>query len=235
MPAPLETGGTLYGVGVGPGDPELVTRKAWAHIQQATHLVYPVPAHLESSRARTIVAQAISPTCREIPYKLPMRKARAPAQDSYDDICHRIRLLLASGHNVSVLCEGDPSFYGSYLYIRARLTEFCSCIIPGISSVMAGAALTGFVLGVREEKFGALPATLSHDDLVQGLQHLNSVVFIKAGQHIPKLKQVLRGWQGYYAQNVSYDDEYCCDLDNAPEIAPYFSIVFARKNHDPWT
>lgn len=226
--------GTLFGVGVGPGDPELVTRKAWQHIQAATHVVYPVPAHLETSRARTTVADAIQADCVEIPYALPMRAERQPAQQAYDALCAQLFPLLQAGHTVSVLCEGDPSFYGSFLYVRARLQDYPCQIIPGISSVMAGAAVAHVPLAVREEMFGALPATLDVDVLRARLRVLDSVVFMKAGRYIPKLKEVLAGWQSVYIENISHLHQRMCALEEAPEAGPYFSVVFARKGNDPW-
>ena len=114
------TTGTLYGVGTGPGDPQLVTRRAWSLVESAQVIAYPAPDSGESF-ARSIVAEAISPDAVEIPMVVPMRTGRAPAQSIYDKGAGDIAAHLAAGRDVVLLCEGDPLFYGSFMYLLVRL------------------------------------------------------------------------------------------------------------------
>ena len=111
--------GCLIGVGTGPGDPQLVTRRAWALVENARVIAYPAPDS-GTSFARSIMAEAISEDVIEIPMIVPMRPGRAPAQSIYDDAAAAIGEHLAAGRDVVVLCEGDPLFYGSFMYLLVR-------------------------------------------------------------------------------------------------------------------
>ena len=133
------TKGMLYGVGTGPGDPQLVTRIAWSLIESAQVIAYPAPDD-GVSFARSIVADAISSDAIEIPMVVPMRSGRKPAQSIYDKGAVAIKTHLDAGRDVIVLCEGDPLFYGSFMYLLARLRDYDIEIIPGITSMTACAA-----------------------------------------------------------------------------------------------
>ena len=132
--------GKLYGIGTGPGDPELVTRKAWRLIQQADIIAYLAPDDGPGS-ARGIVAEAIGNDVCEIIMRVPMRTGRAPAQSIYDDGAKQIAMHLDAGRDVVMLCEGDPLFYGSFMYVLARLRDdYPVEIVAGVTSVTACAA-----------------------------------------------------------------------------------------------
>ena len=154
------TTGTLYGVGTGPGDPQLVTRRAWSLVESARVIAYPAPDSGESF-ARSIVAEAISPDAVEIPMVVPMRTGRAPAQSIYDQGARDIAAHLAAGRDVVLLCEGDPLFYGSFMYLLVRLRDdFPVEIVPGVSSLSACAAAQSHPLVARSDILTVLPATL---------------------------------------------------------------------------
>ena len=132
--------GKLYGIGTGPGDPELVTRKAWRLIQQADIIAYLAPDD-GLGFARGIVADAIGHDVCEIIMRVPMRTGRAPAQSIYDDGAQQIAAYLDAGRDVMMLCEGDPLFYGSFMFVLARLrADYPVEIIAGVTSVTACAA-----------------------------------------------------------------------------------------------
>ena len=114
--------GTLYGIGVGPGDPELMTLKADRLIRSADVVAYPALTGGDSL-ARSIAAGSIPETVREIVIEVPMTTAREPAQDAYDYGADMIAEELAKGFDVVCLCEGDPFFYGSFMYLFARLAD----------------------------------------------------------------------------------------------------------------
>jgi len=119
------TTGTLYGIGLGPGDPELITLKAARLIEAATTIAYPTLAGGDSF-ARAIAKDLIQPGTREIRMDVPMTTARQPAQDAYDVGAAAIAKTLETGENVACLCEGDPFFYGSFMYLNARLISAAS-------------------------------------------------------------------------------------------------------------
>jgi len=131
--------GTVYGIGLGPGDPELMTLKAARLIGEAKVIAYPTLAGGESF-ARSIAADYITEGTREIVMDVPMTVDRAPAQAAYDIGADAIRSALDAGEDVVVLCEGDPFFYGSFMYLYERLaSSYDTQVVPGVSSMMAAA------------------------------------------------------------------------------------------------
>ena len=113
--------GKLYGVGLGPGDPELMTLRTHRLISEAQVVAYPTLAGGDSF-ARSIAADVIRKDAREIVMDVPMSTAREPAQAAYDKGAAEIAAALEAGEDVVCLCEGDPFFYGSFMYLFARLT-----------------------------------------------------------------------------------------------------------------
>ena len=159
------TQGRLFGVGTGPGDPLLVTRRAWSLIEKAEVVAYPAPDS-GTSFARSIVAEAIRSDAVEIPMVVPMRPGRAPAQAIYDRGAADIALHLEAGRDVVVLCEGDPLFYGSFMYLLVRLADrFDVEIVPGVTSLSACAAAQIRPLVARSDRLTVLPGTLGDADL----------------------------------------------------------------------
>jgi precorrin-2/cobalt-factor-2 C20-methyltransferase len=142
--------GRLYGIGVGPGDPELLTLKALRLLRAAAVVAYPAPGHGDSF-ARAIVAEWLDQGQREIAIRFPMRPGPPPAE-VYDDTAQAIAAHLDSGSDVAVLCQGDPLFYGSFIGILTRLGHrYPVEIIPGVSSLTACSAAAGLPLVTRDE------------------------------------------------------------------------------------
>jgi precorrin-2/cobalt-factor-2 C20-methyltransferase len=229
--------GVLRGVGVGPGDPELVTRRAWRLIGEARVVAYPAPEGGESF-ARAVVAEAIAPGTEEIAIAIPMREARFPAQEVYDAAAQRIGALLASGQDVVVLCEGDPFFYGSFMYLFGRLAGAHRVeITPGVASMTACAAVAARPLCARGETLTVVPATLDEDALEARLRGAEAAVVMKVGRHLPKLRRVVarlgREDRAVYVGRASLPDEVVAPLTHAPETAPYFSMVLIGGS-DPY-
>ncbi|MED5352572.1 MAG: precorrin-2 C(20)-methyltransferase, partial [Pseudomonadota bacterium] len=185
------TTGTLYGVGTGPGDPQLVTRRAWSLVESAQVIAYPAPDSGESF-ARSIVAEAISPDAVEIPMVVPMRTGRAPAQSIYDKGAGDIAAHLAAGRDVVLLCEGDPLFYGSFMYLLVRLRDdFPVEIVPGVTSLSACAAAQSHPLVARSDILTVLPATLDDAALTDAIGRAEAVAIMKIGRHMPRLRALL--------------------------------------------
>ena len=207
------TTGTLYGVGTGPGDPQLVTRRAWSLVESAQVIAYPAPDSGESF-ARSIVAEAISPDAVEIPMVVPMRTGRAPAQSIYDKGAGDIAAHLAAGRDVVLLCEGDPLFYGSFMYLLVRLRDdFPVEIVPGVTSLSACAAAQSHPLVARSDILTVLPATLDDAALTDAIG---------------------RAEQARYTSHASLPHQRALALGDAPDDAPYFSMILVYKGDDPW-
>ncbi|MBJ3763628.1 precorrin-2 C(20)-methyltransferase [Maribius pontilimi] len=230
--------GVLYGVGVGPGDPGLVTRKAARLVAGASVIAYPTLAGAPSF-ARAIVADLIPEGCDEIVMDLPMRGDRAPAQAVYDDGAARIGAALAGGRDVVCLCEGDPFFYGSFMYLHARLKDrFAIEIVPGVSSVMAASARAALPLAARNERVTILPGPLSAAELEARIAGAEAVAVMKVGRHLPKIRDVIGRLglldRAVYVERATLPNERICPLAEAPEAAPYFSMILLNKGDDPW-
>ena len=230
--------GRLIGVGTGPGDPELVTRKAWQAITTAKVIAYPAPDS-GVSFARSIVADAIGEGVSEIPMVVPMRSGRAPAQTIYDDGAAAISSHLDAGSDVVVLCEGDPLFYGSFMYLLARLrTHYEVEIIPGITAMTACASAVHHPLVAREDMMSILPATMSDEALADAISAAQGVAIMKVGRHITRLKALLErlGYlaQAHYVSHASLPHQKKMPLCDATDDAPYFSMILLYKGDDPW-
>lgn len=229
--------GTLYGVGTGPGDSQLVTRRAWSLIESAAVIAYPAPDD-GVSFARSIVADAISDDAIEIPMVVPMRSGRMPAQNIYDQGAATIKTHLDAGRDVIVLCEGDPLFYGSFMYLLARLRDYEVEVIPGITSMTACAAAEAHPLVARNDILTILPAPLDDATLEAAIKKAEAVVIIKVGRHLGRIRSLFDrlGYAGTarYVSHASLPHQTCHKLSDAPENAPYFSMIILYKGDDPW-
>jgi len=230
--------GVLHGVGVGPGDPDLVTLKAARLIGGAGVVAYPTLAG-GASFARSIAAGLIAPGTEEIVIDVPMSVERAPAQAAYDDGAARIAAVLAQGRDVVCLCEGDPFFYGSFMYLHARLAgRFRVEVVPGVTSVTACAAVAAMPLAARNERVTVLPGPLPEAELRARIAGAESVVIMKVGRHLGKIRAVLHdlglAGQAVYVARATLPDQVVCPLCDAPDVAPYFSMVLLTKGADPW-
>ena len=230
--------GTLYGVGLGPGDPGLITVKSSRLISQARVIAYPSLAGGESF-ARSIAADLISPEAEEIVMDVPMTVARAPAQAAYDIGAKRIAAVLDRGEDVVCLCEGDPFFYGSFMYLYARLTaDYQVEVVPGVTSITTCAARAGMPLAARNERLTVLPGPLPTAELRTRIEGAESVAIMKVGRHLRKIRTVISELgltdKAAYIERASLPDELVCPLALAPETAPCFSMIILTKGADPW-
>ena len=230
--------GILYGVGLGPGDPGLITVKSSRLISKARVIAYPSLAGGESF-ARSIAADLISPEAKEIVMDVPMTVERAPAQAAYDIGAKNIAAALDRGEDVVCLCEGDPFFYGSFMYLYARLaTDYQVEVVPGVTSITTCAARAGMPLAARNERLTVLPGPLPVEELRTRIEGAESVAIMKVGQHLNKIRTVIAELgltdKAAYIERASLPDELVCPLADAPENAPYFSMIILTKGADPW-
>ncbi len=230
--------GIMYGVGLGPGDPDLITRRAARLIAGAGVVAYPTLMGGDSF-ARSIAADLIAPGTREIVIDLPMTTERAPAQAAYDAGASAIAAELDGGADVVVLCEGDPFFYGSFMYLHARLVgRYGVEVVPGVTSVTACAARAGLPLAARNEVVTVLPGPLSDPALRDRLRAADTLILMKVGRHLPRLRALLAAEgladRAVYVERASLPSERVLPLADAPEAAPYFSMIIVTKGADPW-
>jgi precorrin-2/cobalt-factor-2 C20-methyltransferase len=230
--------GTLYGVGLGPGAPDLVTLRAARLIANATVIAYPTLAGAPSF-ARSIAADLIRADAAEIAMDVPMTPDRSPAQTAYDKGAAQIAEALDAGRDVICLCEGDPFFYGSFMYLYARLADrYRVEVVPGVTSVTACAARAGLPLAARNERLTILPGPLPEAELRARIEGAESVVIMKVGRHFAKIRAVIETLgltaSAVYVERATLPDEVVLPLADAPDTAPYFSMILLNKGNDPW-
>ncbi|TQK27089.1 precorrin-2 C(20)-methyltransferase [Arthrobacter sp. SLBN-53] len=230
--------GTLYGVGLGPGDPELVTVKAARVIGEADVVAYHSARH-----GRSIARRIAEPYLRagqieeHLVYPVTTETTEHPGgydgamEDFYAESAERIAAHLRAGRDVALLAEGDPLFYSSYMHMHTRLTEqFRAVIVPGVTSVSAASAANGMPLVQGDEVLTILPGTLPGAELARRLADTDAAVIMKLGKSYPEVRQALsetgRLDRAFYVERASTDQERvlaAADVD--ADSVPYFSIV----------
>ncbi|GKY88854.1 precorrin-2 C(20)-methyltransferase [Sinisalibacter aestuarii] len=230
--------GKLIGVGLGPGAPDLITLRSARAIEAAKVIAYPALPGTESF-ARRIAAVHISENTHEIVMEIPMTTARGPAQAAYDQGAARIAEALDLGQDVVVLCEGDPFFYGSFMYLHARLAgRYEVEVVPGVTSVSAAAARAGQPLTARNDVLTTVPAPLDDDTIRQRIESADSFAILKVGRHLARIRALLGALgladSATYVERATLADERILPLSDAPDPAPYFSMILVTKGADPW-
>jgi precorrin-2/cobalt-factor-2 C20-methyltransferase len=226
------TKGRLYGLGLGPGDPELVTLKALRLLRATPVVAYPAPEEGESF-ARAIVAPWLDRGQREIAIRFPMRPGPAPAA-VYERAAAHLAALLGEGRDIAYLCQGDPLFYGSFAGILARLPARCPVtIVPGVSALFACAAAAGTPLAERDASLAVIPATLPEEALAARLAPAEAAAVIKLGRHFAKLRRVLEGIGrldgALYVERASLPNQRVLPLAAVdPASVPYFATALVQ-------
>lgn len=236
----------FIGVGVGPGDPELVTLKAARYIAEADVISY--IANIDGhSQAKSIVQGLLDQRLKaavdnhggyqEIPLLMPMSEDRSLANQVYDDAAIKIRAALADGKKVVFLCEGDPLFFGSFAYLLQRLEHDVECqIVPGITSVNAAASAIAKPLTVLTESFAVISGRHDQARLVSTLKSHDSVVIMKAGRSRAKILAAIaeaeRTHEASYLEYISRENQkVVLDIQQLDEHAgPYFSLFVVLKS-----
>ena len=235
-PAPGEKG-RLYGVGVGPGDPELMTIKARRVIEASDVIAYPVARHGRSV-ARRIAAIHLCARQIEVALRYPVttEETEHPGgyegalQDFYDASASALAGHLDAGRDVAVLCEGDPFFYGSYMYLHDRLaSRYATEVIPGVTSFSAAAACTGTPLARRDDVLTVLPGTLSPGVLAARLRATDAAVVLKLGRTFGGVREAAQRAgvtaRSVYVERASSPEERSAPLCEVEGHVPYMSLV----------
>lgn len=228
-----EMTGTFYGLGIGPGDPELITLKALRIIEKTPIIAYPAP-ELGESLVRAIAAPHIPCGKIEIIIRTPMVAGKFPAHYIYDRYANEIAKHLRNSKDVAVLCEGDPFLYGSFMYLFSRLSgEYHTHVVPGVSSLGACAALAGVPLVSRNETLSIIPAPLNEAELTTRIRAAQTVAVMKIGRHFKKVRRIIRrldlSQHAHYIEHASMANQRALTLDQVdPTTVPYFSMILIR-------
>ena len=230
--------GKLIGVGVGPGDPELITLKAIRALAETDVIAHFAKAG-NVSHARTIAAQHLRREIVELPLLYPLTTElpkcstgyRDALRNFYDEAAAAIAAHLDAGRVVAVICEGDPLFYGSYMHLHTRLApRFAVEIVAGVTGMSGCWSAAGTPIAQGDDIFTVLPATLPEDELVRRFSQTNAAVVMKVGRHLPKVRRALttsgRLARAVYVERGTMADAKLVPLAVKPDDdAPYFAIV----------
>ena len=230
--------GCLIGVGVGPGDPELLTLKAARILAEADVVAHFAKAG-NASNARGIAATHLKDGVEELPLLYPVTtelpkcsdRYRDAIRDFFDTAAAKIAAHLEAGRTVAVICEGDPLFYGSYMHLHARLApRFATEIVAGVTGMSGCWSAAGMPIAQGDDVFTVLPATLPEDELARRLGESDAAVVMKVGRHLPKLRRALqqsgRLPRAIYVEHGTMADAVMVPLSAKPDDeAPYFAVV----------
>jgi len=237
------TEGLLLGVGVGPGDPELLTLKAVRALASADVVAHFAKAG-NPSNARATAARYLQTRARELPLLYPVTTEHPTGDAAYRCAIERffnesaaaIAAHLEAGQVVAVLSEGDPLFFGSYMHIHVRLmNRFRTEVIPGVTSMSGCWSAAGLPIVQGDDVLTVLPGTLPETELVRRLRQNEPTVVMKLGRNLPKVRRSLiesnRLANAIYVERGTMQDERMMPLaEKSDDSAPYFAIVLVT-NH----
>ncbi len=230
--------GRLIGVGVGPGDPELITLKALRALAEADGVAHFAKAG-NASHARTIVASHLRAGAVELPLVYPMTteqpKTAACYRDAlaafYDAAAAAVARHLDGGRSVAIIAEGDPLFYGSYMHLHVRLAPKYRCeVVAGVTGMSGCWSAAGAPIAQGDDVFAVLPATLTAEELERRLADCDAAGVMKLGRHLPKVRRALektgRLDRAIYVERGTMPNAVMMRLaEKKDDDAPYFALV----------
>ena len=230
--------GRLIGVGVGPGDPELLTLKAARTLAEADVVAHFAKAG-NASNARAIIAAHLTTGVEELKLLYPVTteipKMDAAYRESirafYDDAAQTIAARLDQGRTVAVIAEGDPLFYGSYMHLHVRLSpRYETEIVAGVTGMSGCWSAIGTPIAQGDDVFTVLPGTLPEYELERRLADTDAAVVMKIGRHLAKVRRALdragRLDRAIYVERGTMANASVMKLtDKLDTFAPYFAMV----------
>jgi precorrin-2/cobalt-factor-2 C20-methyltransferase len=233
--------GTFYGVGVGPGDPELMTRKAERVLTAVDWIFLPAGAGGGAGFARRIVEPLGLPTTKFRPVSLCMSRDRGADQETYRRAAEEIMTELRRGKSAAWITEGDPLFYSTFLHLYRELHRFPGLrieIVPGVTSASAAAARAGVPVARLDEKVAVVPAAYGVERLPALLDEFATVFLLKVngvfGRLLEALAALPRPVRAVYVEQVGTPAERVVeDLESLRgQELPYFSLVILRAGRE---
>lgn len=233
--------GKIYGVGLGPGDPDLMTLRAARLVAEARYVAYfRKPGRMGHARRivegqlRTDVTEIAMeyPVTTEIPVSDP--RYNALLSEFYANCAARLRALAEAGHDVVVLCEGDPFFYGSFMHLHSRLSpDLPVIVVPAITGMSAAWTASGQPITWGDDVLSVLPGTLPEADLAAHIARSDAVVVMKIGRHFDRLRRALaqagRLEDAWLIEHAAMADQRVRPLREVTgDAVPYFSILLVH-------
>jgi len=237
-PTEGQTLGRFYGIGTGPGDPELMTLKAVRLVRACPVVAWFTRKGSPGNAWRTASAVLDGHRPLELPLVYPVTVELPPDHPEYhrqieaffDQSAEQVAEHLQAGRSVAILNEGDPFFYGSFMHLHIRLVHrFPGEVVPGVTSMVASAAQLPVPLMMRDDILSVIPGTLSEPALVQAITAADATVIMKLGSNLPKVRRAVatvgRTGRAWYVERASMEQQRVMPLAEAPAEAPYFSMV----------
>ncbi len=230
--------GKIICIGLGPGDPDLMSVKADRLLRRATQVAY-FRKGGNPGQARSMVEGLLPADCREHPMEYPLT-TEIPLSDPrynaqlgafYASWADRLQALCHQG-DVVVLCEGDPFFYGSFMHLQIRLPAEIVEIVPGIPGMVGCWSAAGLPMTWGDDVLTVLPATLPQDQLEAKIAATDALVVMKIGRHLDKLRAALqargRSADAWLVEYGTMPNQKIRKLDDVTGKVPYFSIVLVH-------
>jgi precorrin-2/cobalt-factor-2 C20-methyltransferase len=238
--------GTLYGVGVGPGDPELMSLKA-ARILKTAPIIAFFAKKGAPGNARRIVDGHLNPDAELVRLDYPITTELAETDPEYisalvglyDETAATLARHLDRGQDVAVICAGDPFFYGSYAHLHERLVEKYTCeVIPGVTAMSGCWTRAAMPMTCGDEMLAVLPGTMSEDALAARLAACEAAVIMKVGRNLAKIRRALdragKLDRAIFVERGTMPEESIVKLSEKPDdVAAYFSIVLVPGLRKP--
>ncbi|MET3709891.1 precorrin-2/cobalt-factor-2 C20-methyltransferase [Sphingomonas trueperi] len=229
--------GTIHGVGLGPGAPDLLSVRADRLVRGARHVAYFRKAG-RSGQARRIAEGMLRPDAIELPMEYPVT-TEIPLSDPrynaclsafYAECTERLLALSRAGEDVVVLCEGDPFFYGSFMHLHSRLSgQVPVAVVPGITGMAGAWNATGQPITWGDDVLTIAMATLPEDELVRRISDTDALVVMKIGRNLAKLRSAVaaagREAEAWLVEHAAMPEQRVTPLAEATSVTPYFSIL----------
>jgi precorrin-2/cobalt-factor-2 C20-methyltransferase len=227
--------GTIRGVGLGPGDPELMSVRADRLVRGARNVAF-FRKEGRPGRAREMVEGMLHPDATEIAMEYPVTTELpfdgAPYRETlaayYAAAAARLTSLADAGEDVVVLCEGDPFFYGSFMHLHSRLNVPVE-VVPGITGMSGAWTATGRPVTWGDDVLTVLMATVSEDELVRRMRNTDALVVMKLGRNLDKVRRALvtagRHDEAWLVECATMPGQRVAPLAKVKAAVPYFSLI----------
>ncbi len=232
--------GTLYGIGVGPGDPDLITVKGAKILQRCAHVFVPKARHEGGSVALGIAEKHINPDARIHEIVFPMTTDKAELEARWEESARAVAEVLEGGLDACFLTLGDAFLYSTYIYmlraLRRRIPDLEVVTVPGITAFSAAAALAEFPVGEAKEPVTIIPTADDLDEVRRSLAESGTVILMKVGKRLQRILEVLDEFdaldRGVFVSRAGMDGQRVVrdlrELRGEEETRGYLSIVLIR-------
>ncbi|GAB4531462.1 MAG: precorrin-2 C(20)-methyltransferase [Pleurocapsa sp.] len=232
--------GTLYGISVGTGDPELITLKAWRRLQQSSVIAFPAGINNRLGVAEKIITPWLQPQQTILPLQFPYVQDEGSLQQAWHTAAETVWQYLQKGEDVAFACLGDVSFYSTFTYLAQTLQQLYPTVrvetIPGVCSPMAIASVLQMPLTVNRERLAILPALYTINDLERVLDWAEVVVLLKVNSVYEQVWQVLQQRNlldcSFIVEKATFPEQKIYrDLSKFPQLKlSYFSVLLIKNS-----